>query len=295
MGLPNFLIVGAAKCGTTSLFDQINKHKEVFTPKIKEPGFLIPQNQHSSIDSLSEYQKLFNGSEKYKRAGEASVTYLYDSASPGLIKDLLGEDVKIIIILRNQIEMAYSLWKHRQREQKEELDFFQAIEKWSDRSRDEAFLKSSIAYDWNYIGRAQFYPQVKRYLDNFKYVKIVFFEDYVKSNALVFQEICQFLGIDDSVQIEPEMSNKAFKPKSKGLQKLLSHRLPVKDILKRILPHGLLAQLKSKIEELNKMETEKENLSQESRKFLIPYFQKDVQALSTLLKRDLKSIWKDFE
>ena len=59
--LPNFLLVGAAKSGTTSLFDQLCHHPEVFKPYIKEPGYFIPQNQYSSINTWEEYLNIFKG------------------------------------------------------------------------------------------------------------------------------------------------------------------------------------------------------------------------------------------
>ncbi len=294
MSLPDFLIVGAAKCGTTSLFDQLSRHPDVFTSIVKEPGFFISQNHLSSIRNWKDYQSLFKG-KKDKIAGEASVSYLYDSKSPELIIEKLGNEVKIVIIMRNPIEMAFSLWKHRRRELNEDLDFFDAIQAWEKRSMDTDFTEKNIAYEWNYIGRAQFYEQVKRYLDRFKNVRIFFFEEYMADPIRSFRELCEFLGINKELDVELELKNKAFYPKYGFLQKLLIKRMPTKELLKKILPIEFLMKIKLTLEKANRNEVNQLRLSQEERKKLIPYFHEDVEKLSRLLNKDLKRIWTDFD
>ncbi|MEQ8872013.1 MAG: sulfotransferase domain-containing protein [Cytophagales bacterium] len=291
--LPNFLIVGAAKSGTTSLFDQLCRHPEVFKPYIKEPGYFIPQNQYSSINTWEEYKNIFKGADKFKARGEASVTYLFDEKSPELIKEKLGEEVRILIILRNPIDMSYSLWQHRKRDLKEELDFFEAL-KLRDTKNPNAISVKSIEYDWDYLNRAKYYKQVKRYMEKFKHVKVLIFEDYIKKNDIQFKEVCEFLGINPKVSVELESKNTAYKPRFPFIQKALTYQLSIKEILKKILPHDFLVKLKSKVENLNKVETENQKLSMEDRINLAPLFKEDVESLSKLIGKELKVYWKEF-
>ncbi|QNL22963.1 sulfotransferase domain-containing protein [Hyphobacterium sp. CCMP332] len=291
--LPNFLIVGAAKSGTTSLFDQLCRHPEVFKPYIKEPGYFIPLNQYSSINTWEEYQNIFRGANNFKARGEASVTYLFDEQSPELIKEKLGEEVRILIILRNPIDMSYSLWQHRKRDLKEEFDFFEAL-KLRDTKNPNAISVKSIEYDWDYLNRAKYYEQVKRYIDKFKNVKILIFEDYIKNVNLQFKEVCEFLGINPQITVELESKNTAYKPRFPLIQKALTYQLSIKKILKKILPHNFLVGLKSKVENLNKVETTSQKLDSKDRIKLASQFKEDVENLSKLIGKDLKVYWNEF-
>ena len=125
---PNFIIVGAPKCGSTSLYSYLDKHPDVFMSPIKEPGFLIKEyyqnispkspNYKKQFDYLvlekDKYFSLFSNLDKHYHAfGEASVTYMF---SPDLaIKNILkyiGKNVSIIIILRNPVDRCISQYKY---------------------------------------------------------------------------------------------------------------------------------------------------------------------------------------
>ena len=132
MKKPNFLIVGAAKSGTTSLFHYLKQHPEVFMPDLKEPQFLVCEKikgrLHKYIDSAAEYYELFEKSTE-KCAGEASVFYLYyfEEAIKNIKKEL-GSDVKIIIVLREPVSRAISAYEHVLRNNpKEKLSFKEAL------------------------------------------------------------------------------------------------------------------------------------------------------------------------
>jgi hypothetical protein len=290
---PEFIIIGAAKCGTTSLFDQLSRHPEAFSPNVKEPGFFIEKNHLSSIRTEQEYIDLFAGAEKFKTSGEATVLYMAEPNSPELIRKYLGDNVRIIVILRNPIDMAYSLWKHRRREVKEELGFFEAIEKWPTRASDAEFNKSNVAIDWDYIGRARFYEQLQRFR-TFKNMKILIFEDYVHNSKEQFSDLCRFLGISDHHNIDFQSANTSFSPRFKGLQRMLTHQSGFKETLKKIIPVKRLVPLKSYVESLNKSDDDTPPLSIEERQKVKALLEDDVRKLEGLLNRDLGKYWKDF-
>ena len=116
---PNFFIVGAPQCGTTSLYEHLRGHPEVFMPhsdkrywKLKEahyfgeelitiPGLRI-QNEH-------EYQALFDSVSKEQHIGEATALYLYSKEAPYRIK-AYSPDAKIIILLKDPVEMMISCY-----------------------------------------------------------------------------------------------------------------------------------------------------------------------------------------
>ena len=112
--LPNLLIVGAAKSGTTSLHHYLNQHPDIFMCFPKEPHFLInveigEGRIPKGISEIKLYQKLFEEGIGFKYRGESSVMYLmYPDIVIPKINTLLGSETKIIIMLRNPIERAYS-------------------------------------------------------------------------------------------------------------------------------------------------------------------------------------------
>lgn len=122
MKLPTFLIVGAAKCGTTSLYEYLRQHPEVFMPRRKEPNFFAGPS-HGNRTTEAEYRALFADATSAKAVGEASVAYLYDPGSPRRIFEYLGPETRIVIMLRNPVDMVHALWGHMVRAGGEKLSF----------------------------------------------------------------------------------------------------------------------------------------------------------------------------
>jgi len=211
---PNFLIVGAAKCGTTSLFRYLSQHPEIFMPRWKEPSFFIgdpfkPLNRATK----SVYYKLFNGVRQETAVGEASVAYLFDKAAPNLIKEALG-DIKIIILLRDPVQMSYSLYNHQVRKEGELLNNFEAAldaEKY--RQNNLSFRKHCYGWHANYYyyQRSLYYEQIKRYLEIFNPddVLIIRFEDMAADPVNISRKTYRFLGVDDSFLPEIKIHNPA--------------------------------------------------------------------------------------
>ena len=121
MALPNLLIVGAAKSGTTSLHNYLNQHPSVFMCSPKEPHFLISneigeQRIPKGVLNIEDYVSLFKGTSSKRYRGESSVMYLsFPEFAIKNIKKYLSNEVKIIIMLRNPVERAYSGYQHVKR------------------------------------------------------------------------------------------------------------------------------------------------------------------------------------
>ncbi|MCW5935662.1 MAG: sulfotransferase, partial [Fimbriimonadia bacterium] len=141
MRMPNFLIIGAAKSGTTALYFYIKQHPEVFMAKVKEPRFfayeggvpewkgpLDAENNAWVITDKEVYTALFNDVSEEKVWGEASPIYLYSEPAPERIKNY-APDAKLVAILRHPIERAYSHYLHLIRDNREPLrDFGKALD-----------------------------------------------------------------------------------------------------------------------------------------------------------------------
>ncbi|MFC1859917.1 sulfotransferase domain-containing protein [Thermodesulfobacteriota bacterium] len=203
---PNFLIVGAAKSGTTSLHDYLRQHPDIFLPEWKEPSFFIadPAGIVHRTGTLFSYLQLFKNSENHTAIGEASTGYLYDEGAPKGIKKALGS-IKILIVLRDPVEMSYSLYNHQVRKEGETLKTFEeALAVEHDRFKDPAFKQKCYGWHANfyYYHRGLYYEQVKRYLETFdsSNILIIRFKDIVAEPIRVVRKIFGFLGAEPTFE-----------------------------------------------------------------------------------------------
>ncbi len=205
---PNFLIAGAAKSGTTSLFHYLNQHPEVYIPQKKEcrffsdiapdfVGFDSPHGQKviqelrkSIVRDVRQYAALFEPARRKKAVGDASPDYLfyYKKSIPN-IKRLLGDAAKIIIILRNPIERAFSMYLHLKRERLDEASFEEALDQ----------EQARIAHNWWWgfylVTPGFYYDQVKAYVEQFPKVKVCLYEDLEADPQGLMRDLFAFVGV----------------------------------------------------------------------------------------------------
>lgn len=288
--LPQFLVVGAAKSGTTSLFHYLNQHPDIFIPPRKECRFFsqMPGNfiggeaaafQNDVIKTIEEYEVLFAGNES-KIKGDISNDYLfYYKKSVRNIKKYLDDDVKIIIVLRNPVDRAYSNYLHAVRLLSEPLSFEQAI------VYEPYRKKMNYAWPFLYVEAGMYYQQVKHYVTNFSHVKIFMYEDLAKKTFLT--ELFDFLGVD-GVQLDIFCKhNVSTIPKHLWLSKFLLSMSKSK-LNRSLLPVKLKQCVSGALEIVNPCKPPQ--LQKETRVYLQTVFKNDIENLQQLIKRDL-SVW----
>ena len=201
MRRPDFFIVGAPKCGTTALYEYLKQHPEVFMPReVKEPHFFGSDFKTSFfIRDEQEYLSLFAAARGEKRVGEASVWYLYSKLAAREIKDF-APAAKIIIMLRNPVEMMHALHSQRLYNGSEDIrDYETALDAEEDRKRGLRIPPHpQLVEGLFYREVAKYAGQVRRYLDVFDpaQVKIIVYDDFKHDTAQVYREVCAFLGVD---------------------------------------------------------------------------------------------------
>ena len=163
MTMPNFLIIGAMKSGTTALYYYLEQHPEIYMSPVKEPNFFSSQEQENAADAVTHigsYQHLFRGVSGEKAIGEASHSYLYDPRAAAEIRSYIP-GAKLIATLRNPIDRAYSHFLYMVRSGTEPLDdFAQAL-----REEEVGIHKERTFQD--YIGRGLYYDQLERCFGTF--------------------------------------------------------------------------------------------------------------------------------
>lgn len=226
---PNFLLVGASKAGSTSLYQWLKRHPDVFMPDWKEPQYF---NNYYGLD-WQRYTSLFQPGAGKKAIGEASTVYLADPMCAERIKKELG-DIKIVMVLRNPVDRCFSLYTFALMFGYEWIETFDEALAEEDkrfnsadfRSKSEFFRKDFPFHFWDYMyfRIGLYHDYVKQYLDLFSQVKIYLFEDLVERPMWLYTDLCRFLQIDDSVKVQFNHHNATIVPKFIRLQHILRKR-----------------------------------------------------------------------
>jgi len=282
--LPNFLIIGAHKAGTSSIYVYIQEHPDVYMPELKEPRFFCYDEQNVAhvnksrrvfpVRTLGEYQHLFIQGSSSIAVGEASPEYLNSHIAASRIRETMPE-VKLIAGLRHPVERAYSLYQMGFRSGRITLEFPDWIK---EQLAGNDYTRFSLFY----------YENLKRYYDNFSNDQImIYLFDELKSDPLgVVKEIYDYLGVDK--EFEPDISvkyNSGGMPKNKIIHKLFSVQ-KYKDVLKPMLP-GFISRYGKKmyLKNLEKAPSLNPDLKSE----LNAVFKQDIIKLEMLVDRDLSS------
>lgn len=286
--LPNFFIVGTPKSGTTSLFEYLKKHPEVFMCPVKEPNFfsfldISEQGLYYSekgIENYNEYLKLFEEAADKKAIGEASVSYLFYKTVPYKIKKSIS-DAKIIIILRNPVERAFSHYLMDTRLGYTDVPFDEIVK----RKSTHPFQK---LYFQQYVELGLYYQQIKRYLEVFgeKQIKIFLTEDLKKDIGDVIKSVYSFLQVENIKTPGLETSHNVYRrPKNIFIEKLYQQKL-LRRLIKKTIPQQFLSDIKSAM----LIKDKKPILAPSIKSYLNNYFLNDLKKTEALIGRDL-SIW----
>ena len=297
--LPNFLIVGAAKSGTTALYHYLGQHPEVFLSPIKETNFFAQKgkkidfhgpkdnlgNHRKTITEIVDYNNQFINVADEKAIGEICPSYLYFKDAPKNIKEHIP-DAKIIVILREPVSRAFSAWVHLTRDGREYLSFNDAI---ADEKRR---IKDNWAGIWHYKEAGKYYGQLRRYYDSFpkENIKVIIYEDFKKDPLVVYKVICDFIGVKNS--FEPNMTvkhNTGSLSNSQFLTNLFMKPNILKSLFRIICPSFLRKKIEQIFFRANLINTP--IISKENNNRLRLLYSKDIERLEELINIDLND-WK---
>ena len=291
MPRPSFFLVGAPKCGTTSLCHYLSQHPEIFIPRLKELNFFASDlHLHRHYDSEKEYVDAFKNPRGKKVCGEGTPWYLYSETAASEIRSFC-RDAKIIISLRNLVDMAYSLYRHRVYIGLEDvLDFATALEQ-----HEKDSVCASCHHDYRkyvkgriYTLAPTYYQQVARYLDVFgrSNVKVVLFDDLKEATSKVYAEICEFIGLSPDPSPALKIQNPGKQWRSNKLQTWQRHPPQAIKCMWHLLPLPMRSAISSQVRKLN-TRVAAPALDPDLRRRLNGVFRSDVARLSELIGRDL--------
>ncbi|OOE42559.1 sulfotransferase domain-containing protein, partial [Salinivibrio kushneri] len=269
---PNLFLVGAPKCGTTSMYKYLEQHKDIFFPKVKEPNFFSDNfSRMQRVSELSSYLALYESSEE-KIQGDASVNYLCSRVAIKKIIDFNPES-KFIVMLRNPCDMIYSL--HSQlffTGDENERDFEKAWDLIQERKRGNkipAFCREPYYLQYDEMGKVG--NQVHHLLSVIPRNRIHFvLQQDLKSDSLgVVNDTLSFLGLEALTSLDEKIHNKNEIPRLQFISILYHMRIPriLSDfflILKRAFRIERL-HLRKKLHQINRREKPRKDLSDEQR------------------------------
>ena len=289
MKKPNFIIAGFPKCGTTSLFHYLKQHPEIFMPKQKELHFFTqpqifklnkgPKDKvvkQPHIKSEKEYLELFKSVKDEVAVGDASPSYINYPENFGMIKQYLN-DPKVIVIVRDPIDRAYSNYLHLKRELRETMDFFSALKN-EDNRREESYSDF-----WYYRFNSTYYKKILMAKKTFSNVLVLTSEEFKKNPEITLKKVYSFLGVKSIVNkqaLETKFNVGGYYKKNL-ITSLIFQPSRFKNALKKIIkPTRGIKMLVSRFSRL--FQIKQPSIDQDSLNYLKKHFSKEINNLKKM-------------
>lgn len=292
--LPDFVIPGAAKSGTTTLYNLLDQHPAIFFPRDRKepfyfgfdgemPAYTDPDFARNLLWQTDAYLSLYTQAAPGQRCGDASTSYLY--LAPKAIAHMQRmygnrfSEVRVYILLRNPVERAYSHYTYLVRNGHENLSFAEAIHP------DTIARRRMQRWGFDYLEYGMYHQQVKAFMEAFPHTRVFLTDDLKRP-----QELCNTIFTDlglEPVAVKKDLkSNPSGIPKNRMLVNLLRNN-PLLRWAGSLAPSGMKRSLKGRRDKALEALLEKKELDRALRLQLVEYYRADVQALAALIQRDL--------
>jgi hypothetical protein len=281
--LPNFLIVGAPKCGTTALYYYLRQHPQIFLPSVKEPYYFVKPKQQigkgpkdltweGMVDCPNAYASLFTGADmRHIAIGEASAGYLhfFRCTIPHIQREL--DNPRIIILLRDPVRRAFSSHLHHVRCGREPCDFADAWARQAER------LSAGWWFGFQLRALSTYAEGVGAFKAAFANVLVILQEDLYGNRNVTLRKVFSFLGVEEDAEItDLTEKNQNFLPRSLLIDRAKRH------LLSRY--PGMIA---SAAEFATSWNLVRPTLRDEVAANYYRYFEDDLESTSAIIRRDL--------
>lgn len=291
---PDFLLIGAAKSGTTTVFRHLDQHPSIyFPPSQKEPfyhSFGGTKPQYTDEDftrqitwKTEDYLGLYRDAPSGSLIGDGSTSYLYTpDQTLASIRALYGSrtsSLKVFCMLRNPVDRAYSHYMFLVRNGHENLPFEQAI------LPETIATRKKRRWGFDYLEYGNYYEQIVKFRAAFPHMKVWLMED-LKNPQQLMNEIYEFLGVPAQPIIASTEANPSGRPKSAFLVNQLRKNSFLKKMV-NLLPKSFKAKSLELRDSAMKKLMVKEELDSDTRLKLIRFYAPDIERLQNLIGRDL--------
>jgi hypothetical protein len=297
MALPDFLLIGAPKAGTTALHSALAAHPELYLSAVKEPKFFLTdgpppargggpgdvQTYREHVWRRDDYEALFDGAPPGALRGESTPFYLYDRLAQGRIRRLIP-GARLIVTLRDPVERAHSNWTHLWSAGLEPVgDFLRACE------AEDRRVAAGWATFWHYTRLGRYGEQLDHLLTLFprEQVHILRYRDLVDAPATTLDGICAFLGVQPGVLSEVPRENVTAHPPTSLAHKTVSKVVRTAATAGRHVPNGTGMALTRPLERLlQRGAGGRQPLTWHQRQAILPYFENDIRLLEKITEAD---------
>lgn len=273
--LPNFLVIGAARSGTTAVYHALAEHPDIFMPEVKEPQFFTSQWHRG----LPWYEQLFAGHGRQTAVGEASVSYTYPSDVDflGRIEDVLPQAPRLIYIIRDPIARTYSHYLYyRHYRLDEQHEFAEAL------ARNPVYLEASNYPQW-----------IERYRSRFgsDNLRVVVYDDLKNRPLETIRSLYDFLGVGDAFapkSLETK-SNASFvnrRPRLLKAYRVLS-RSRLRRAIEARIPHTIRPHMRNLVRRMIADNKAPPPIPPAVRKGLAEHFEAQIAETEKLIGQDL--------
>jgi Sulfotransferase family len=313
MRVPDFFIVGHAKCGTTALYEMLRRHPQIYMPDVKEPWFFACENplpeksgdrRWTALDqtgthaqTLDEYLSLFDAAAPDQRAGEASTHYLWSRTAPGRIADA-QPGARIVAILREPASFLRSLHLQLLQNRHETESSFRKAMALEEPRRNGRHIPPHSTWPrcLLYSDRVRYVEQLRRYHAVFPrdQVLVLIYDDFRRDNEATVRAVLRFLDVDDAAPIDSVEINPTVRVRSEQIRDLVRavkvERGPVsravKASVKALTPSGVRRDMQRRVLYTAPPPPDDDFMTELRRRF-----KGEVLALSEYLDRDLVALW----
>jgi sulfotransferase family protein len=298
VALPDFLVIGAPKAGTTALHVALAGHPGVYLSVIKEPKFFLsdgpPPATGGPGDALTyrehvwrrqDYEALFDPAPPGTLRGESTPLYLYDRAAMDRIRQAIP-GAKLIVIVRDPVERAHSNWTHLWSAGLEPVgDFIRAC------GEEERRIAAGWASFWHYVGLGRYGEQLQYLYTLFprEQVLVIRYRLLIDEPARTLDRICAFLGVAQGVLGQIPRQNVTSHPEATLAHRAVSLAQRAGSVAASRVPGLTGATLTGPLERyLQRHSRERQPLSWEQRRELLPRFEADIKLLEDVLGEDFR-------
>ena len=296
-GMPQFLLIGAARAGTTAIYSYLRQCPDIFMPRLKEPNFFAFEGQtlacrgpgadyiNNSVTRLAEYRDLFATSPPGAVLGEASPLYLFADQAAARIRHHAPE-ARLVVVLRNPVDQAFSHFMYATKQRIEPLtDFVAAL------AAEDQRLADGWQPLFGYSRFPRYAEQLARYLALFPRDQILIrlYEEFERDPATLMQDILGHIGVTSGFR--PDMAikhNAGGVPKNRIFQDFLMKSNPVTRAVGLVVPQETRLRIRDRLAGFNLKRDE--TMPPEARAILLNRLGDQIKALQPMIDRDL-SAW----
>lgn len=276
MRRPNLFILGAARCGTSAMFEFLGAHPEIHPSRVKEPRYFDPTRNTRSLD---EYLALFTAATDERWLVEATPTYISTPGAPQRIREFSAH-ARAIVLVRDPVDQMRSIHAFRVFLQREES---------ADLRTELSLLKEGY---WRNVRSGK---NLSRVLGAFprEAVHVIVYDDFRADVGLAYRQTLDFLEIDPSFVPRFRIVNPTSTPRSRTLQAMLwRDGGPLRAVARAVLPDRMRKKAFHFAASLNRRPEAVPPIDPGLAAELWRELEPDVELLSRLLDRDLVALWR---